>query len=60
VDISDISRLVDYLFDSFDPLCCPGEANCSGDAEGVIDIGDIVRLINSLFITFEPLPYCRY
>ncbi|MBI5265915.1 MAG: hypothetical protein HY851_01665 [candidate division Zixibacteria bacterium] len=54
VDISDLSRLIDYLFISQQPLCCPLEARVDG-IEGV-DISDITRLIDYLFINFMPLP----
>ncbi|MBN1213409.1 MAG: hypothetical protein JXA92_12615 [candidate division Zixibacteria bacterium] len=57
-DISDITRLIDYLYLSHVPLCCPGEAdvNASGDPEP--DISDITRLIDFLYLSHEPLPDC--
>jgi hypothetical protein len=57
VDISDVSRLIDNLFVSFNPLCCIPEANID-QAEGV-DISDLTMLIDHLFISFSPLPICR-
>ena len=57
-DISDITRLIDYLYISHDELCCPKEAdvNASGDPEP--DITDITRLIDYLYISQTPLPDC--
>lgn len=56
-DISDITRLIDYLYISHTPLCCPSEAdaNISG---GEPDISDITRLIDFLYLTHYPLPPC--
>ena len=52
-DISDLTRLVNYLFVTFVPLACPEEANITGDLAGDIDISDLTRLVNFLFVTFE-------
>jgi hypothetical protein len=57
VDISDLSRLIDNLFISFDPLCCVDEANIDG--EGTVDISDLSMLIDNLFISLNPLPSCQ-
>ncbi|HUV31740.1 MAG TPA: M14 family zinc carboxypeptidase [Acidobacteriota bacterium] len=59
VDIGDLTRLIDYLFISEEPLCCPDEANCDGDFAGVVDIGDLTRLISYLFISGDPLYFCQ-
>lgn len=57
IDISDLSRLIDFLFISRSPLCCEGEANCDGSSG--IDIGDLSRLIDFLFISGTPPAPCR-
>ncbi|MBI5265732.1 MAG: hypothetical protein HY851_00725, partial [candidate division Zixibacteria bacterium] len=57
VDISDLSRLIDYLFITFEPLCCVAEANT--DAAPGVDIGDLSRLIDYLFINFQPMAQCQ-
>ena len=56
-DISDITRLIDYLYISRASLCCPEEAdiNVSG---GEPDISDITRLIDYLYISQAPLDAC--
>ncbi len=56
IDIGDLSRLIDNLFISLAPLCCPAEANCDG-IPGV-DIGDLSRLIDYLYISLDPLAPC--
>ena len=56
-DISDITRLIDYLYISHAELCCNEEADadCSG-AEP--DIADITRLIDFLYLSHDPLCDC--
>jgi hypothetical protein len=57
VDIADLTRLIDFLFISQDPLCCEGEANCDGSPG--IDLGDVTRLIDFLFVNGTPPAPCR-
>ncbi|MEE8576461.1 MAG: M4 family metallopeptidase [candidate division Zixibacteria bacterium] len=59
VDISDLTRLVNYLFVTFEPLACSEEGNISGDAQGEIDISDLTALVNHLFVTFDPPAPCQ-
>ncbi len=56
VDIADLTVLVDHLFISFPPLCCPDEADVLVDSS--IDIADLTVLVDHLFISFAPLPAC--
>jgi len=57
VDISDLTRLIDYLYVSFLPLCCVDEANIDGEAG--VDISDLSALIDNLYITFTPIRQCQ-
>jgi hypothetical protein len=50
VDIGDLTRLIDFLYISNLPLCCPWNGNIDGDAESLIDIGDLTALISYLYI----------
>ena len=59
VDISDLSRLIDYLYISFSPLCCKKAANVDGSPDGNIDISDLSALIDFLYITFTPTAMCQ-
>ncbi len=59
VDISDITKLIDFLFISLDPLPCMETANTDGDPLGGVDISDITRLIDFLFISLDPTEYCQ-
>ena len=56
-DISDITRLIDYLYLSHAVLCCPGEADVNGSG-GEPDISDITRLIDYLYLSHAVLPDC--
>ena len=57
-DISDITRLIDYLYISNDPLCCFEEADANGSGGEDPDISDITRIIDYLYLTHDPLPNC--
>ncbi|UCC43360.1 MAG: SMP-30/gluconolactonase/LRE family protein [Candidatus Zixiibacteriota bacterium] len=56
VDIGDLTRLIDFLFISFEAPACAEEANIDG--EGAVDIGDLTKLIDFLFISFTPPAEC--
>jgi hypothetical protein len=57
-DISDLTALVDHLYLSFAPLCCPTAANCDGSLDGNVDISDLTALIDYLYVTFTPTAVC--
>ena len=50
------TRLIDHLYISHMPLCCPNEANCNG--VDVVDISDITTLIDYLYIDHSPTAVC--
>ena len=56
-DISDITRLIDYLYLSHNELCCLEEADANASG-GEPDISDITRLIDHLYLSQAPLPNC--
>ena len=56
-DISDITTLIDHLYLSHKPLCCPGEADVDKSG-GEPDISDITALIDHLYLSHKPLPPC--
>lgn len=57
IDISDLSALVDNLYISLMPLCCPATANIDGQPG--IDISDLSALIDYLYISFTPPAACQ-
>ena len=57
-DIADITRLIDYLYISHEPLCCLEEADADASGGTDPDISDITELIDHLYLAQEPLPAC--
>ncbi len=55
-DITDLQVLIDHLFLSLAPLCCPDEAEF--DDTGLVDITDVQVLVDNLFLTLTPLTDC--
>lgn len=55
-DISDLSALIDNLYITFSPLCCPDAANTDGQSG--VDISDLSALIDYLYISFTPTSPC--
>ena len=51
-DISDITRIIDYLYLSHEALCCPEEADVDGSG-GEPDVADITRLIDYLYLSHK-------
>ncbi|MFZ5981657.1 MAG: thrombospondin type 3 repeat-containing protein [Candidatus Zixiibacteriota bacterium] len=58
VDISDITRLIDYLYISHAALCCPEEADANGSGDPEPDISDITKIIDHLYIGHSALAPC--
>jgi hypothetical protein len=56
IDISDLSRLIDFLYVSFEPLCCVESADTDGQPG--TDIADLSALIDYLYISFSPTASC--
>ena len=58
-DVGDLTKLIEHVFITFEELCCPEEANVSGDPGGDVDVTDLTALINHLFISYEPVAGCQ-
>jgi len=64
-DISDITRLIDFIYLSQTSLCCPDESDIDGSGRpfsepgGDPDITDVTRLIDYLYLAHTPLAPCR-
>ncbi|MFZ5981173.1 MAG: PKD domain-containing protein [Candidatus Zixiibacteriota bacterium] len=56
-DISDITRLIDFLYLTHEELCCEEEADANGSGD-LPDISDITTLIDYLYLSHAPLPSC--
>lgn len=60
-DITDITRLIDYLYLSRAPLCCPEETDINGSGgypDTDPDISDVTQLIDFLYLSHTPLSDC--
>lgn len=57
VDIADLSALVDNLYVSLNPLCCPTAANIDGQPG--IDISDLSALVDFLYVSFHAPAPCQ-
>lgn len=59
-DTLDLNRMIDYLFISYDPLCCyeAGDVSPIGSPNNNVDIGDLNTLIDYYNGTITSLPAC--
>lgn len=58
-NLADITRLIDHVYISKFPLCCPANGNVDGDAEGKINLADITRLIDHVYISKVETAVCK-
>ena len=58
-DLADITRLIDKVYISKIPLCCPENGNTNGDAGGLVNLADITRLIDHVYISKEETAACE-
>jgi hypothetical protein len=50
-NLADITRLIDHVYVSTDPLCCRANGNTNGDLAGAINLADITRLIDLVYVS---------
>ncbi len=58
-NLADITRLIDFVYISHNPLCCKQEANTDGDSEGIATLSDITRLIDFVYISQTETALCQ-
>lgn len=56
VTLADLTMIVDHLFVTFAPLCCPEEGDL--DNEKGCTLADLTCLIDHLYMSLAPLPQC--
>ncbi len=59
--LSDITKLIDNVYISKEPLCCYASGNTNGswdDGECKITLSDITKLIDAVYISKEPTEAC--
>jgi hypothetical protein len=54
--LNDITRLIDRVFLSHEPLCCEENGNIDGSADGKMTLADITELIDFVFINKANIP----
>jgi hypothetical protein len=57
--LSDITRLIDFVFVSKDPLCCEENGNVNGSSDSKITLSDITRLIDHVFVSKAETETCQ-
>lgn len=57
-NLADITWLVDHVYITRTPLCCPAKANVDGDPNNVINLSDITRLIDHVYLTGRETAPC--
>lgn len=58
-NLADITRIIDHVYISKLPLCCPAEANTNGSADGNINLADITRLIDHVYLSRRETATCN-
>ena len=58
-NLADITRHIDHVYVSKEPLCCKSAANTDGDELGTVNLGDITRLIDHVYVSKEETAPCQ-
>ena len=58
-NLSDITRIIDNVFISRQPLCCPSNGNIDGDSLGKVNLNDITRLIDLVYLARLEAAACQ-
>ncbi len=58
VTISDLTRLIEWLYLNGDDICCLEEANVNGSSDDKVNISDVTYLVSYLFLNGADLPVC--
>lgn len=56
--LSDVTRLIDRVYLSKNPLCCEANGNVDGDTEGKMALADITKLIDHIYLSKQPTATC--
>lgn len=50
-NLTDVTRLIDNIYLSREPLCCPENGDVDGDPENKINLTDVTRLIDHIYLS---------
>jgi streptogramin lyase len=57
-NLADITKLIDRVYISQQPLCCEGNGNTNGDPEGTLNLADITKLIDHVYVSHDETAPC--
>ena len=57
--LSDITKLIDRVYLSKQPLCCEENGNVDGDSQGKMALSDITKLIDHVYLSKQPTALCQ-
>jgi hypothetical protein len=57
-NLVDITRLIDFVYVTHTPLCCPSSGNTDGDLGFNVNLGDITRLIDQVYVSKNETAPC--
>lgn len=58
-NLADITTLIDHVYLTKAPLCCPANGNVDGSADGKITLSDITKLIDHVYLTKAETAACE-
>lgn len=58
LNLSDVTRLIDFIYLSRAPLCCRSAGNTTGDSESIINLADVTRLIDRIYLSKNATAPC--
>ena len=56
--LSDVTRLIDRIYLSKNPLCCEANGNVDGDVDSKMSLSDVTLLIDHIYLTKQPTAAC--
>lgn len=58
LNLSDVTRLIDFIYLTRTPLCCWSSGNTTGDSEGIVNLSDVTRLIDRIYLSKRATAPC--
>jgi hypothetical protein len=57
--LADVTKLIDRVYLSKQPLCCEENGNVDGDPQGKMALADITKLIDHIYLSKQPTALCQ-
>jgi hypothetical protein len=58
MNLADITKLIDRVYLSKNPLCCEENGNVDGDNDAKMNLADITKLIDHIYLSKQPTAAC--